>query len=602
MPPFVDHIEAPAMPSQSASSELLSRSKSADGLLDLKRMALQVGGDKEGVRSQSTGASNSNSNGGGSSRQPLAPPTSMEWVGSYFFSHRNNDNNPYSEEDLVVLHTSGDGDDSTVGAHFAESDFLTSNWTGAVEYIPPVGFAVVAGGLCLMNPIVFIGGILTACTALGAVHAAQTSYDTCIEGNLCQIFEKVDKEEEEQRRAAEALVLNNSPEPLKREVSDVTFNMAGMEDAVSEVDPERMLGEQALLVESTSESLLPQDPSMLETSEQALEWVNQYYPPLSCMNVEKLEFSGLNALEFFDVFLADDAPFTFSEFQRKRQDKNIRYGNWEDLSGVTQPSLVQAAATIAAARDEDEMPITYHDHLKERVLHFQAKTNSGLFGPPYATTTKVQRCLVPNKRLLVLESKTTLKDIPFCDRFYVLERWLVTSEKRKDQYVSTMTVTCQVVFSKSCSFESTIVSKSQDTVTDIASQWNVMAQTALQLTEQARRERLEQDNAQKKAKAHVSVAPVVQTTSNTTASTDVKKETTLTTNDSIEVEQETSSRIIGHSDEEENIPAVVDGEEGKPPKIPNPAKSSSRRRQSSMRKSLGRSLSNIMRRRNSNPI
>lgn len=130
-------------------------------------------------------------------------------------------------------------------------------------------------------------------------------------------------------------------------------------------------------------------------------------------------------------------------------------------------------------------------------MHFQAKTKNGLFGPPYANTTKVQRCLVASKRLLILESKTTFKDIPFADRFYVLERWVVVSEKRgpcpiKQQYVSSLSVSCQVVFSKECTFEAFIISKAQDTVTEIALQWNEMAQAALQRTEETRRHRLGQ--------------------------------------------------------------------------------------------------------------
>jgi hypothetical protein len=596
MPPFVDHAEVSAITSQSTSSEsLLSRSKSADDLMHLKNMAIAA--TPHGRRNKSGAPASRSQSVGASKGKPPAPPTSMEWVGSYFFYQcsRNPvvDVSQFSEEDMIVFHTSpdGDGDDSTVGAHFAESDFLTSNWTDAVEYIPPVGFAVVAGGLCLMNPILFIGGILTACTALGAVHAAQTTYDTCIDGNMCQIFEK--NATEENKAGSEKALDPSSPVPLKTDLSDVTFNMAGMEDAVSEVDVQGILTEQALLEDSSSgETPLPQDPSTLDTSEQALEWVNQYYPPLSYKNVENLEFCGLNALEFFDVFLADDAPFTFCEFQRKRQDKNIRYGNWEDLAGVTQPSLVQAAAVISspAAKDKKESPL-YHNHLKERVLHFKAKTNAGIFGPPYATTTKVQRCLVANKRLLVLESKTTLKDIPFCDRFYVMERWLITSEKRADQYVSNVSVSCQVVFSKSCSFESTIISKSQETVSDIAMKWNEMAQTALRWTEQTRRERLEQDT-------QTTATPPAQ---NACSSAVPKK--TASMDSSVEVERmsRTASRILGQSDEE-TIPVVMDEEkeeEGKPPKIPNSGKSNTRRR---VRKSLSRSLSKIMTRRNSNPL
>jgi hypothetical protein len=124
-------------------------------------------------------------------------------------------------------------------------------------------------------------------------------------------------------------------------------------------------------------------------------------------------------------------------------------------------------------------------------LNFRAKTNS-YFGPPYATTTKVQRALCASKRLLVLESKTTLADIPFCDRFFVMERWVVTSEKTIDgQYHATLSISAQVFITKKCPFESQIFAKSQETILDIAQQWTIMAQEALKLTEEARRKRIE---------------------------------------------------------------------------------------------------------------
>ncbi len=595
MPPFVDHANPSAMATESATTDALSRSKSADDLMLLKHIAnanASVGASRpeEAVRIRSAHVSSSNQK---SIRNQV--PTSMQWVGSYFFdqfSRLSAGGSNDVEDDLVVAQNGGDGDDSTVGAYFAESDFLPSNWTGAVEYIPPVGLAVVAGGLCFLNPIVFVGGILTACTALGAVHAAQTSYDTCIDGNLCQIFEN-DPKNSKHTAVSEGRDEENNEDgsTLKRELSEVTFNNPGMDDAISEVEPE-ILSPQSLVKSSSGGSRLPQDPSALETCEQALEWVKCFYPPLNCKNIENLEFTGLNALEIFDVFWSDDAPFTFSEFQKKRQDKNIRYGKWEDLTGVAQPSLVQAAAKIclplpSGTTDETS---TYHNNLKERVLHFQAKTNSGLFGPPYATTTKVQRCLVANKRLLVLESKTTLKDIPFCDRFYVLDRWLITSQKRDDQYVSTMSVSCQVVFSKGCPFEATILSKSQETVTEIALQWNEMAQKALEATEQARLERLKQDEK--------------DSADATTCNEDSKKVLSSTYESSIEVERMSStvSRIIGNTDDDSV--SVLNEDKGKPPSIPIEAcsKKGTRRRPPSMRRSLSRSLSSIMKRRRSNPL
>lgn len=584
MPPLVDPGIVPAATS-SASMEhnMISRSKSADDLMRLKRLAT---GQETRRRSSKQPIPKSNEQ----ETVEDSLTTSLEKFGSYFFEsfsrkeQRIPGHNHGSEDDLVLMRgKNGEGDDdasttSTV-VHFDNSDFLPSNWTGAVEYIPPVGMAVVAGGLFVMAPIVFVGGILTACTALGAVHAAQTSYEACVEGNLCQIFENDKKQGDKME--------GSNPAELKREVSEVTFNLTGMEDVTSEVDPE-VLKSPELLASTSFQRKIPQDPSMLESSEQALEWVNTYYPPLAYKNASNLEFKGLNALEYFDVFLTDDAPYTFEEFQKKRQDKNIRYGKWEDLTGVTQPSLVTAAETIKTPKNDDE-PM-YHNHLKERVLQFEAKTNSGLFGPPYATTTKVQRCLVANKRLIVLESKTTLKNIPFCDRFYVLERWLITSEKKDDQYVSLMTVSCQVVFTKSCTFESTIMSKSQDTVTDIATKWNEMAQKALERTEQARKERLQHDVLAKPPRpAPARVVPLKPPSTERMPNNGDCHETPEM-DSSIEVESlsRSSSHVMG--DAEPIVLEIDDEDERRTPL--------SGRRKSSLR----RSLSGLLKRRQSNPL
>jgi len=200
----------------------------------------------------------------------------------------------------------------------------------------------------------------------------------------------------------------------------------------------------------------------------------------------------------------------------------------------------------------------------------------------------VQRCLVANKRLLVLESKTSLKDIPFSERFYVLERWLITSQKREDRYVSSMSVSCQVVFTQGCPFEKTIVTKSQETVAEIALQWNEMAQAALRKTEQARQERLKQDNEE-----------------NGVADNEVRKSPKTASvggNDidtSIEVERmsRTVSRIIGQTDDESI--SITTAEVIKPPPDLSAGKNSLRGK--TVRRSLSRSFSNMMKRRKSHP-
>ena len=129
----------------------------------------------------------------------------------------------------------------------------------------------------------------------------------------------------------------------------------------------------------------------------------------------------------------------------------------------------------------------------ERELHFQAKTNNSFLGPPYATTTKQQRCWIWSKKMAVLEMKTTLRDIPFCDRFYVLERWNLSAKKDEQGiYHLLISSTASVIFDKACPFTSQIQAKSRTSLTDVGRAWHHMAQQALSMAKQAKLDRLHQ--------------------------------------------------------------------------------------------------------------
>jgi hypothetical protein len=384
------------------------------------------------------------------------------WMGSMFF------------DTPEGASTYDDDDDQSSIAYFIKSDFMQTNWSeNAVDYIPPIGFAVVAGGLALSHPILFVAG---AITALGTSIAAGATYDFCVDGAaLCHLFDSTTITTTTNEEEVEADNESDQFPLLKQGLSEVTF---------TSMEEER---DHQLTLPVDDQCLLRQDPSTMETTKEALDWVQHYYPPLTFNAVKNVEFVGLNAIEFFDVFFANDAPYTFEEFQKKRQDKDIQYGQWETLENVQQPSLHSKGVCNSA---DPQLPL-----LQERILKFKAKTNS-YFGPPYATTTKVQRGLVASKRLLVLESKTTLTDIPFCDRFFVMERWVVTAEKlQDDRYHASLSVFAQVFFTKKCPFESQIYSKSEETILDIAQQWTVMAQEALKLTEQTRRVRIQNETS-----------------------------------------------------------------------------------------------------------
>ena len=170
---------------------------------------------------------------------------------------------------------------------------------------------------------------------------------------------------------------------------------------------------------------------------------------------------------------------TSKDYQAKRGDRSIQYGSWEKLDGFQQPSL------HAAARSCSGLPSL----LRERILNFKVK-NISPFGPPYVPATKVQRALVASKRLMILESKNSVSGVPLSDRFFVLERWVVTAERNQDLYYLRVSIHSETFFLQKCPFESQIVAKSESSFKEIANHWYGMAQEALKLTEMTRLSRI----------------------------------------------------------------------------------------------------------------
>jgi hypothetical protein len=372
---------------------------------------------------------------------------------------------------LLPTDDSSSSGDSSVG-YFDSADFITTNWKSTMGIIPPVGFAVVASGLALFHPLLFVAGALTAFGTVGAIHAVRQTYALCFDGALCNVV--VEDEEKKTKKD------DDDMDPL----SEVTFTSTEEDNGqvMQQFVNEDLTDNACAPAVQEKFSVYRSDPSKLETKE-ALEWVKHHYPPLEFTVLDNIKFIGLNAHEFFNVFFANDAPYTFEEFQKKRQDKDIEYGLWEDLHRVQQPSLHHKALSCT------DLSLSFH----ERVLNFKAKTNN-YFGPPYATTCKVQRGLVASKHLLVLESKTRITDVPFSDRFHLMERWVVTADKQQDRYVASLSIYTQVFFTNSCPFQSKIKSASKDTFFEIAKTWCIMAQEALKLTEQHRLKRLRSES------------------------------------------------------------------------------------------------------------
>ena len=180
-------------------------------------------------------------------------------------------------------------------------------------------------------------------------------------------------------------------------------------------------------------------------------------PPQLENSVLRTSFPGLHAKEFFEVFFGDDAPFSFRDFQERRGDINIEYGAWRQTKNDSK--------------------------VKQRVLTFQTPTRTPMFGPSHASASKTQVLRTRQKHCVVFEAVTTLRDIPYSDRFCVKELWVLQSSPEK---VVDLTVSSQAVFSKSCPFESQIRSKSLATMRETLASWAIMAKQALIISQRQR--------------------------------------------------------------------------------------------------------------------
>jgi hypothetical protein len=411
-------------------------------------------------------------------------------------------------QDLVPDDATAESDDASVtsrasSTYFAPSDFNPSNWIQAMD-APTIGFAVIALTTVLAHPFLFVAGALAASAAFGTATAVGASYDLIsrAEGPLSRCFcntsltggasstdpingsivlatldtEQAQKIQAEQDPTDEATAESSStPKELVGGHASTQPEGKSKGTAASVASPyphKRMISEATMM---TLDNDVP--PELPE------EWLREHYPPLKNQVVKDEKMMGLSAVQFFKVFFNDDAPYNFLEFQKKRGDIDIKYGPWQDLECETGPISMHPRAKQLLPSDLG------HLFFQERTLKFKAKTNS-FFGPLYATTTKRQRILMLSKRCAVLESKTSLADIPYSDRFTVMERWVITATKDEDRYTARVATACEVFFTKSCPFEGQIRSKSAITISEVVTAWCAMAQEALKLTERAKRDRI----------------------------------------------------------------------------------------------------------------
>lgn len=422
-----------------------------------------------------------------------------------------------NEEGSVASSTS-----SVVSRYFEPTDFISwEEMYSRAEYVPHVGFAIAAGGFAFLHPFVFFAGVVTA---VGAARAAGATYEyaMCMQGKSkdhegedimipCDCFNALGFNDtlhstnlgvEQVLSPAESkLVDANSVPPLAKTISTCSSTVCTAEDVPDEANKAKLASVPSI-IESPRKT---KSPKTFDASQ----WVNENFPVLPIVALDNVEFRGLNANEFFDVFWADDAPFGFPAFHILRRDKEVQYSSWN--TGHT-PN-----------ESDRDIELPSFISTKERAVQYHAKTNSFL-GPAFAPTKKSQRAYFVSKKMLVIEIRMTLHDIPFSKSFYLIERWVIDGtrsgsdsiartnsrkDKRKQNDINSpralsshcvyLTVSSEVYFTEECAFESAVKKESTKQVCEISKCWNAMAQAGLTRTEETRTKRLRQEEERERS-------------------------------------------------------------------------------------------------------
>lgn len=413
-----------------------------------------------------------------------------------------------------------DTDEDSVGStnstnYFDAADFDSVTWKRVLNNASTVGLVVVALATAVTHPIWFLAVTLIGTATAASPYCNWSQKKSSEQDDDITATDKWNETEDQlliEKQNSDPMCIDwfcfqpapvsledgekNDDRPLvittaNNDEDDATAECSGDESAEEcndeatkhHVPHQQTFLESAQIVPLTVNATSSKTKALAPMDQKA--WLLRHFPPLKNVAMEKGgPLVGLNAVDFFHVFFDDDAPYGFRAFQEKRGDLDIKYGSWEPLPTVGPISL------FSPWHGAFEFPqdVKYR-FFQGRRLNFKAKTNS-FFGPPYATTIKMQRFLIINKRLAVLENKTMLYDIPYSDRFFVMERWFITAEKINDRYVTHVSITCEASFTQSCPFEVQIKSKSTSTISDIVASWCAMAKEAIKLTEMAKLDRL----------------------------------------------------------------------------------------------------------------
>ena len=369
--------------------------------------------------------------------------------------------------------------------YFLMTDFAKNNWMETVTSHSTeslsLGFISIMAATVVIHPILFVAGAATAVWAVGVVHAVEKGYDFFSDGQFKNMFWADSEVEQFQLEDGEGKEDRVEANPDNRNLAHSIPTSPPLKgfatlDILSPIQ-----------FQPSSPLMSPLAPSSKRHVTSFDTVISSHFPQLETA-VVSAEFPGLNALEFFHVFFSDDAPYSYKDFQETMGDVDIEFGKW--MKSDAKPCSFHP--NVKATQYKTDFPTCSQ---KERVLEFKTLTKS-YFGPAYATAKKTQRVAKFSTRLVIMESMTELFDIPYSDRFFVLERWVIESVKHDGHsnpsmlYTTKLSVSVQVFMLKPCSWEKQIRSKTLSTMESLVASWSENATKALDLTLKRKLERM----------------------------------------------------------------------------------------------------------------
>lgn len=339
------------------------------------------------------------------------------------------------------------------------------------EKITMFGLGVAVAGTVVIHPLFFLGGVVWAVGVL----STDSSYSFFSNPSFSNLFwtepDDNDKKESPEvllRRVAEPSYIEQIEIVRHRTEDDVQVTLQ-----TTDVDKKGPTTHQDMILPTPSLSA----PEKEQQTHERYIISEEHFPKLDHHIISDRVFDGLKATECFELFFDDEAPFSFSQFQETMGDVNISYEKWIE-NDMPQQSF----------HPNSSLPCEHITKQLSRVTTFRTLTKS-YFGPAYAEAKKVQIASFFSEDMLVMENKTILSGIPFGDKFFVLERWVLETKDDKNSMLNASVQVCMLT--SSCPFEGQIRKKSLQGCTDMFTLWTRSATEALELTKQEKQKAIE---------------------------------------------------------------------------------------------------------------